>query len=74
MSNLVALSVSMVLLLTAFPLISYGTTQGPPWLWQMGLAALVAGGAIPPVGRFLAAPRPDPPAAKTGMSEDCRVS
>ena len=74
MSNLVALSLSMVLLLTAFPLISYGTTQGAAWLWQLGLVALGVGGVIPPAGRFLAATPPEPSATKTGMPDDCRVS
>lgn len=73
MSNLVALSVSMVLLLAAFPVISYGTTHGTAWLWQVGIAALVVGGVIPPAGRFLAAEPPDPP-TKAGMPDDCRVS
>ena len=74
MSNLVALSFSMVLLLTAFPLISYGSTQGTAWLWQTGLAALVLGGVIPPAGRFVAAKSPEPPATRAGMPDDCRVS
>ena len=74
MSSLAALSLSMVLLLAAFPLISYGTTQGPSSLWQVGLVALVIGGVIPPARRFLAARRPEPPATKAGMCEDCRVS
>ena len=74
MSSLLALSLSMALLLAAFPLISYGTTQGPSVLWQAGLVALVVGGAIPPARRFLAARQPDPPATRAGMCDDCRVS
>ena len=74
MSTLVALSVSMLLLLAAFPLISYGSTHGQAWLWQTGLVALVVGGVIPPAGRFLAAKSPEPPATKAGMPDDCRVS
>ena len=74
MSTLAALTLSMALLLAAFPLISYGTTQGPSWLWQAGLVSLVVGGLIPPAGRVLAAKQPEPPATKAGMPDDCRVS
>ena len=73
MSSLAALSLSMVLL-AAFPLISYGTTQGASVLWQLGLVALVVGGVIPPARRFLAPKRPEPPATRAGMCDDCRVS
>jgi hypothetical protein len=74
MSSLAALSLSMVLLLTAFPLISIGTTNGSTSTWWLGLIALGAGGLIPPVRRFLAAPQPEPPATAAGMCDDCRVS
>ena len=74
MSSLVALTFSMVLLLAAFPLISYGTTHGPSWLWHAGLVVLVVGGAIPPARRFLEARRPEPPATRAGLPDDCRVS
>lgn len=47
------LSASLVLLLAAFPLISIGTTSGPPVLWWLGLGALGIGGLMPPVRRFL---------------------
>ena len=73
MSRLAALSLSMVLLLAAFPLISIGTTQDQPLWWWLGLLSLLLGGVIPPLGR-LAARRPAPPASRAGMPEDCRVS
>lgn len=74
MSRLAALSFSMVLLLVSFPLISFGTTQGPPLLWWLGLLALVVGGLIPPAARFLAAGQPKPPPTRAGLVDDERVS
>ncbi|MGD9617924.1 MAG: hypothetical protein AB7H90_22420 [Alphaproteobacteria bacterium] len=73
MTPIVALGLSMVLLLAAFPLISIGTTQGPAYLWWLGLLALVLGGVIPPAQRFLAAGQPEPPPTRAGMAEDDRV-
>jgi hypothetical protein len=73
MSRLVALSLSMLLLLVAFPLISVGSTQGPPLLWWLGLLALVVGGLIPPAARFLAAGHSKPSPTRAGMAEDERV-
>ncbi len=70
---LVALSLSMLLLLVAFPLISFGTTQGPPLLWWLGLLALVVGGLIPPAARFLAAGQQKPRTTRAGMADDERV-
>lgn len=55
-NRLAYLSVSLILLVVAFPLISIGTTRGPDALWWMGLAALVCGGLIPPVQRLLLGP------------------
>lgn len=72
MSALASLSLSLILLLVAFPLISIGTTQGPPFLWWLGLLTLVAGGLIPPARRFLAT-QPNPEPTKAGLSEDERV-
>lgn len=74
MNLLSALSLSMILMLAAFPLISIGTVQGPQWLWWLGLAALCIGGAIPPVKRFLVRIQQDLPPTRTGMAEDERVS
>lgn len=73
MSRLAALSLSMLLLLAAFPLISIGTTQGPSLLWWLGVGALVLGGLIPPAARFLVPSQPEPPATRAGMAEDDRV-
>ena len=74
MSSIATLALSMVLLLAAFPLISLGTTQGPEALWWLGLLALVVGGAIPPVQRFVAAGKPEPPPTGVGLVDDERVS
>lgn len=53
MSRLAPLSISLLLFLIALPLISIGTTRGPPILWWLGLIALGVGGLIPPAQRFL---------------------
>jgi hypothetical protein len=74
MTRLVALSLSMLLMLAAFPLISLGTAQGQPLLWQLGLLALALGGLVPPLGRYIAARKPEPPPTRAGMAEDERVS
>ena len=74
MSRVAALSLSMVLMLAAYPLISFGTTQGPSLLWWLGLLALVLGGVIPPAERFLAPPEPGPLPNRTGMADDKRIS
>jgi hypothetical protein len=73
MSALGSLSLSMALMLAAFPLVSIGTTQGSPFVWWLGLLALGVGGLIPPVWRFLAAPQPEPPPTRASMADDERV-
>lgn len=55
-NRLAYLSVSLVLLAAAFPLISIGSTAGPRALWWLGLASLVCGGLIPPLQRLLLGP------------------
>lgn len=45
------LSVSLVLLVAAFPLISIGTTSGPQFVWWLGMLALTCGALIPPLQR-----------------------
>lgn len=74
MSRLAVLSLSMVLLLTAFPLISFGTTRDWSVVWWLGLGALVVGGLIPPARRLVTAREPEPPPTRAGMCDDCRVS
>lgn len=74
MSRLAALSISLLLLLAAFPLISIGTTSGPPILWWFGLAALGLGGLIPPLRRFFTPSKPLPAPTNVGLPEDDRVS
>ncbi len=53
------LSLSFVLLLVSYPLISWGTTRGPELLWWLGLATLVLGAMIPPAQRLLFPPKKD---------------
>ncbi|MEO8992213.1 MAG: hypothetical protein ABI284_07090 [Nitrosospira sp.] len=52
-NRLTYLTISFVLLVLAFPLISIGTSQGPAWLWHLGLSSLITGGMIPPLYRLL---------------------
>jgi hypothetical protein len=52
-NRLASLSVSLALLLVAFPLISIGATNGSSALWWFGLGALAAGGLIPPARRLV---------------------
>lgn len=72
MSDLAALSISLLLLLAAFPLISFGATYGPPIVWLLGLVLLLAGGLIPPVRRFLPSREPEAPPTRAGLAEDER--
>lgn len=57
-NRLAYLSVSLILLAVAFPLISRGSTSGPELLWWAGMAALICGGLIPPLQRLLLGPSP----------------
>ncbi len=52
MSKLWILGAAFLLLLAAFPLISFGTTGGNDTLWWAGLALLTVGALIPPVARY----------------------
>ncbi len=53
MSKNTLLIIAFVLLLIPYPLISFGTVGDVDALWWLGLAALVVGGLIPPVTRYL---------------------
>ncbi|NYT60846.1 hypothetical protein H0A66_00700 [Alcaligenaceae bacterium] len=55
-NRLAYLSVSLVLMMAAFPLISIGTTTEHRLLWWSGLLALTCGGLIPPLQRLLLGP------------------
>ncbi len=72
MNRMLALSLSLLLLLAAFPLVSLGTTGGNPLLWRLGLGCLLIGALIPPLGRLFAARRPEPPPDSVGIREDAR--
>lgn len=58
-NRVVYLSVSFLLLVGAFPLISIGTTRGPDYLWQAGFALLLLGAMIPPAQRLFFPPKKD---------------
>lgn len=46
-------TVAFILLLVAFPLISAGTTQDSAPLWWTGVVALVLGGVLPVLTRYM---------------------
>ena len=69
-NRLAYLSVSLILLVVAFPLISAGTTEGPRPLWWIGLLALVCGGLIPPLQRLLLGPPPTTTASDDAKPTD----
>lgn len=46
------LSISLVLFLVAMPLISYGSTEALGALMWLGLLAIAAAAALPPVARL----------------------
>ena len=50
------LSVSFLLLVASYPLISMGTTGGPDYLWWIGLVSLTLGAMIPPAQRIFFPP------------------
>jgi hypothetical protein len=51
--KLMSESLSLVLLLVAFPVISIGTTRGNSPLWWIGFLGLVLGGVLPVWTRFM---------------------
>ncbi|QYX56441.1 hypothetical protein K1T73_15510 [Roseovarius sp. SCSIO 43702] len=55
-NRLAYLSLSFVLLIAAFPLVSLGMTAGPNVLWWLGLLSLCCGGLIPPLQRLILGP------------------
>ncbi|MFA5489915.1 MAG: hypothetical protein WC284_11960 [Candidimonas sp.] len=59
-NRVVYLSVSLLLLLGSFPLISIGTTYGPSFVWWLGLVALLIGAMIPPAQRLFFPPKEKP--------------
>ncbi|MFL1404469.1 hypothetical protein ACJO2E_03860 [Marinobacter sp. M1N3S26] len=56
-NRIVYLSLSFLLLLASFPLISIGTTEGPAFLWWLGLVVLLVGAMIPPAQRLFFPPK-----------------
>jgi hypothetical protein len=46
-------TLSLVLLLVAFPVISLGSTHGQTAVWVIGFAALVLGGVLPVWTRYM---------------------
>ncbi|RIK43015.1 MAG: EmrB/QacA subfamily drug resistance transporter [Chloroflexi bacterium] len=73
MNKLIVLSVSLVLLIAAFPLISMGSTGGSTALWLLGLAALVLGGMLPVLLRFVGQKATEDKPRAAGMEYDERI-
>lgn len=59
-NRIVYLSVSFLLLIASSPLISIGMTDGPAFLWWLGLLSLLAGAMIPPAQRVFFPPKEKP--------------
>lgn len=74
MNKLTLQSIALVLLIAAFPLISYGTVGGDSTLWWLGLIALCVGGLLPVATRFLNRGDTGKKARDCGMEYDERVS
>ena len=74
MSHSAARSLSLLLMLAAFPLISIGTMGDRPLLWWLGLVVLALGAMIPPVLRYAPEERSEPKSREaTDLGESCRV-
>lgn len=65
-------TLSLVLLLIAFPIISTGATHSITWLWWVGLVAIVVAGLLPIWTRFMDHSTDKP--RDIGMDLDERVS
>jgi hypothetical protein len=66
-NRLAYLSLSLILLVAAFPLVSIGLSRGPAALWWLGLLALGCGGLIPPLQRILLGPPASEPQSDDGQ-------
>lgn len=66
------LGVSLAALLLAFPLISYGMTDGPSFVWWLGLISLTTGALIPPVQRIFFPPQKEDSAGKKSTNSASR--
>jgi len=73
-NRLAYLSLSLILMVAAFPLISLGMTGGPKALGWLGLMALCVGGLIPPAQRLLLGPSPAPGAAPESRAAPTHTS
>src|SRR5262245_27114432 len=51
--KLVFETAALVLLFAAFPIISFGSTQGNDVVWWLGLLCLVVGGVLPVITRYM---------------------
>jgi len=51
--KLVFETAALILLFAAFPVISFGSTNGNDVVWWLGLACLVVGGLLPIITRYM---------------------
>ena len=51
--KLKAETLALLLLIAAFPIISFGTTSGTVLVWWVGLMSLVLGGVLPVWTRYM---------------------
>ncbi len=65
-------TVSLVLMLIAFPVISIGATDGHPAVWWIGLAAFALGSVLPVLTRYMDHSADQP--TDMGMGYDDRAS
>lgn len=74
MSRFALRTVSLLLMLAAFPLISVGTTSHRSVVWWLGLAAFAVGAIIPPAMRYIPARQQQEPAHRaTDLGDSGRV-
>lgn len=71
-NKLKAETISLVLLLIAFPVISFGATHGHAWVWWVGLAAFALASVLPVWTRWMDHSADKP--TDMGMEMDERVS
>ena len=72
MDKLVTETVALLLMFSAFPLVSVGATGGFAVVWWLGLLCLVAGGLLPVATRYMDHSRDKP--TDIGMEFDERTS
>lgn len=73
-SAVLSLTTSLVLMLSAYPILSIGSMNGSTWQMLLGLILLSLGGLIPLIRRHVNRKQPPGEPDHAGMPEDVRVS